>query len=301
MNKETLKEIIIKNKPKLSSNSLNTYTSILYNIHKKYSNSDNDDIKWFNEENDIINHLKDINPNIRKTIYSALISLVDDKHKKKYKDEMMKDAESYNIENSKQEKTKTQQDNWISQEDIKKKFDEMLKDIKGLWKKDKINNADFKKIQDVIIIALTSGVMGLPPRRAIDWCDFVIHGDIDEKKDNYLNLKTKELIFNTYKGSNQKGTQKILCPNELLKLLKKWISINTNKYLLVDSSKNKMNSVKLNQHLERIWGKKSGVNIMRHSFISAKYPIFNVDELKKDAEKMGSSANMMLETYIKKN
>ena len=89
-------------------------------------------------------------------------------------------------------------------------------------------------------------------------------------------------------------------PKELLTLIKKFIKINPHKYLLVDTQNKKMNSIKLNQHLERIWGKKAGVNIFRHSFISEKYPIFNVDELKKDAEKMGSSASMMLDTYIKK-
>jgi hypothetical protein len=210
----------------------------------------------------------------------------------------MKDAEHYKSENLKQNKTDTQEKNWLSQDEIKKKFNEMIKDVRLLWNKENITKSEFQKLQDVIIVAITSGVVGLPPRRAVDWCDFVIK-DVDEAKDNFL--KKNELYFNHYKGSDKKGLQKIECPKPLLQLLKKWMKVNDSKYLLIDSQKKKMNSIKLNQHLERIWGKKSGVNIFRHSFISEKYPIFNVEQLKKDAENMGSSANMMLETYIKKN
>jgi hypothetical protein len=172
----------------------------------------------------------------------------------------------------------------------------MIKSVRSLWNKENLTKQEYQKLQDLILVSLTSGVY-IPPRRAIDWVDFVI-SDIDEKTDNYF--KKNEFHFNKYKGSDKKGEQVIKVPKPLLILIKKFIKVNPHKYLLVDSQNKKMNSIKLNQHLERIWGKKAGVNIFRHSFISEKYPIFNVEELKKDAEKMGSSANMMLETYIKK-
>jgi len=297
MDVSKLKEDIKKNRPKISQNSINTYTSILKNLFKKFhKEGDEFNINWFENEDVIIKHLKDIKPNIRKTIYSSLISITDDNHNKKYKKEMMSDAEHYRSENLKQNKTESQEKNWVSQDDVKKKVNEMIKSVKGLWNKDDLTKQEYKKLQDLILVSLTSGIY-IPPRRAVDWVDFVIK-DIDDKNDNYL--KKDEFHFNKYKGSDKKGEQVIKVPKELLTLIKKFIKINPHKYLLVDTQNKKMNSIKLNQHLERIWGKKAGVNIFRHSFISEKYPIFNVDELKKDAEKMGSSANMMLETYIKK-
>ena len=240
--------------------------------------------------------MKDVKPNIRKTLYSSLISITDDKHNKKYRRAMMEDAEYYRSENLKQNKTESQEKNWVTQNDVKKKVNEMIKSVRGLWNKDDLTKQEYKKLQDLILVSLTSGIY-IPPRRAVDWVDFVIK-DIDEKNDNYL--KKDEFHFNKYKGSDKKGEQVVKVPKELLTLIKKFIKINPHKYLLVDTQNKKMNSIKLNQHLERIWGKKAGVNIFRHSFISEKYPIFNVDELKKDAEKMGSSASMMLDTYIKK-
>jgi hypothetical protein len=97
-----------------------------------------------------------------------------------------------------------------------------------------------------------------------------------------------------------KGKQIVKAPPQLMTILKKFIKINPNKYLLVDSQNKKMSSVKINQHLERIFNKKVGINILRHSYISNKYPIFNVQELNKDAVDMGTSPNMMIQTYIKK-
>lgn len=298
MDVSKLKEDIKKNRPKISESSINTYTSILKNLFKKFhKDGDEFNINWFENEDAIIKHLKDVKPNIRKTLYSSLISITDDKHNKKYKKAMMEDAEHYRSENLKQNKTESQEKNWVTQDDVKKKVNEMLKSVRGLWNKDNLTKQEYYKLQDLILVTLTSGVY-IPPRRAVDWVDFVIK-DIDEKNDNYL--KKDEFHFNKYKGSDKKGEQVVKVPKELLTLIRKFIKVNPHKYLLVDTQNKKMNSIKLNQHLERIWGKKAGVNIFRHSFISEKYPIFNVDELKKDAEKMGSSANMMLDTYIKKN
>ena len=300
---EFLKKHINENRPKLSTSSVNTYISILKNLWNKYKKDDDKDInlKFFQNQDNIIKHLKDVKFNIRKTILSALIILVGDEHNKKYRDLMMKDAEEYKSNNLKQEKTEQMEKNWITQDEVKNKFEELLKNSRGLWTKELKTKADFKILQDLIIVAITSGILGLPPRRSLDWVEFVIHpnDNIDMKKHNYL--EKNKLHFNTYKGADKKGEQIIEAPKKLIDLLKKWKKYNTNTYLLVDSSGNKMSSVKLNQHLNKIWGKKSGVNIMRHSFISEKYPIFNVEKLKEDAEKMGSSANMMLDTYIKKN
>jgi hypothetical protein len=298
MDTTQLKEDIRKNRPKITQNSINTYTSILKNLFKKFhKEGDELNINWFENEDTIIKHLKDVKPNVRKTIYSSLIAITDERHNKKYKKAMMEDAEHYKSENLKQNKTEAQQKNWVSQDEVKSKVKDMIKETKHLWNKDNITKMEYQKLQDLILVSLTSGVY-IPPRRAVDWVDFVIK-DIDEKADNYL--KKDEFHFNKYKGSDKKGLQVIKVPKDLLTLIKKFIKVNDHKYLLVDSQGKKMNSIKLNQHLERIWGKKAGVNIFRHSFISEKYPIFNVDDLKKDAEKMGSSANMMLETYIKRN
>ena len=294
-----IKQEIKTNRPNISDSSINTYNSILNNIFKKYKNEKDElNMAFFNNEANLIEKLKDVKPSVRKTLYSALIAITKTDNNKKYKEEMGKDAEHFKSDNLKQNKSEAQEKNWITQEEIKTKFNSMLKDVKFLWNKEDLNKSEKQRLQDVVIVALTSGIF-IPPRRSLDWCEFVIDDTVDETKNNYM--KKNKFYFNTYKGSDKKGVQEVDIPKPLMTILNKCLKVNKHKYLLVDSQYKKMNSVKLNQHLERIWGKKSGVNIFRHSFTSEKYPVINMEQLKKDAKDMGTSANMILETYVKKN
>jgi len=292
-----LEQVIKKKKPNISDASMKTYKSILSNLYKKFGDSDSDmNIDFFNNQDSILRSLSTVKPSSRKTILSALVSITDDSNNDKYKKAMMDDISIYKKDNLKQEKTDTQRQNWITQDEIKKVYDDMIKQTKLLWNKQNLSKHEYQKLQDVIILALTTGLY-IPPRRSLDWTMFVIK-DIDTDNDNYM--KRNKFYFNHYKNSNMKGQQIISIPPKLSSLLKKFIKHNTNKYLLNDSYGRQMTSTKLNQHLERIFKKKVGVNILRHSFISNKYPIFNVEELKKDATDMASSVDMMLNTYIKK-
>lgn len=298
----SINELIItaikENKPNITESSLKTYISILKNLFKKYG-KDEFNIKWFSEETDRLKDLEEVKPNIKKTILSALISITKDSHNKKYKKVMMDSAQEVQASNLKQEKTEAQTKNWISQQELLNKFNEMKKDVKSLWKKQPLTKSEYMKLQDLILVLITSGLM-IPPRRSKDWTEFKLKNY--SEKDNYI--KGNKLYFNTYKGSDNKGQQIIELPGakkDLVMIFKKFIKLSPNDYLLVDSQGNKFNSVKLNQHLERIFNKKISVNIFRHSYVSEKYNFTQVKELTKDAVDMGSSVNMMLNQYIKKS
>jgi hypothetical protein len=212
----------------------------------------------------------------------------------------MESAQEVQQDNLKQEKTETQSKNWISQEDLLNKFNEMKKSVKSLWNKSPLTKSEYMKLQDLILVLITSGLM-IPPRRSKDWSEFKIK-NIDISKDNFI--KGNKLYFNTYKGSDMKGQQIIEFPSDkkdLVMIFKKFLKLNPYDYLLVDSQDKKMNSVKINQYLEKIFNKKISVNILRHSYVSEKYNFTKVAELTQDAQDMGSSMSMMLNTYIKKN
>ena len=57
-------------------------------------------------------------------------------------------------------------------------------------------------------------------------------------------------------------------PKPLQSILKKWITINPTEYLLFDTNKNKLSSVKLNQRLNKIFNnKKVSINALIQSFV----------------------------------
>jgi hypothetical protein len=96
---------------------------------------------------------------------------------------------------------------------------------------------------------LDLGGIFIPPRRSLDYCDFKIK-NIDPAL-NYI--EKKALVFNRYKTAQPYGKQMVECPPVLLKILKKWISVNQTDYLLFDTNGGKLSPVKLNQRLNKIF------------------------------------------------
>jgi hypothetical protein len=293
---ETLKEFIKHKRPNLSKQSINTYASILKNLYIRVFGDENIDINDFSKSKDILNNLKTIPPNKRKTVLSALVIITDIPD---YRNQMLKDIDTYTEDQHKQEKSEKQQDSWIEGNEIKMIYDKLAKEAKLLYKKESLTMSDLQTIQNYIILSLLGGIY-IPPRRSKDYVDFKIH-DIDKGHDNYL-LKDN-FIFNSYKTAKTYGRQIVNIPKELKTIITKWIKINPTNYLLFDSNKNRLSNVKLNQRLNKLFDhKKVGVNQLRHTFLSDKYQesIETNNKMANDLAKMGSSM-IQEKIYIKKH
>jgi integrase len=141
------------------------------------------------------------------------------------------------------------------------------------------------------------GGIFIPPRRLKDFVDFKLH-NIDKTKDNYR--YAAKLYFNSYKTAKTYGEQVIPIPLTLARILKRWEMINDKDYLFYDSKGNQLTNVKLNQRLNKIFGKKVSVNQLRHTYLTHKYGslINEKHNLKEDFKMMGSSIAQEL-VYIK--
>lgn len=292
----SIKEYIHKKRASLSQSSITTYSSIIKNLYMKVFNDDKYDLDKFDQTDKVLHFLKDIPPNRRKTILSALVIITD---KKEYRDLMLDDVRSYNKDIHKQEKTETQENNWVSSDKIKEVFEEYKKNAELLYKKKTLKPADLQQIQSFIILCLLSGLL-IPPRRSKDYCDFKIKS-IDKTKDNFIDKNT--MNFNSYKTAKTYGLQQVELPITLKKILTKWISVNPTEYLLFDANMNKLSSVKLNQRLNKIFDEKHiSINALRHTYLTDKYghTIEQKSEIDNTMKDMGSSSGM-LETYVKKD
>jgi len=282
-----------KLRPTLSEGSLKTYTSILRSLHSKIFGGSIDK-KDYDDSNKILEFLKDLPPNKKKSILSALVVI---SGKPEYRKEMLEDIKEYTADAKKMEKTPSQEANWVTQDEIKSIFNDHKQDAMSCYKKSKLNMTDLQTIQQYIILCLLSGIF-IAPRRSLDYTEFKI-SNIDKDADNYLDKN--ELVFNKYKTAKFYNEQRVSCPKELLSILKKWIKTNNNDYLLFDSNGEKLTSVKLNQRLEKIFGKKVAVNLLRHSFLTDRFK----DEIERSkkmasvAEDMGTSSSQVIGTYIK--
>lgn len=225
-----------------------------------------------------------------KTRLSALFVITNNKA---YHTDMMTNIQKYNTETNKQEKNEKQKENWMTAQEIENIYDNMETSIKPLWKKKNLSTKELMKIQDFVILSLFTLI---PPRRAMDFVFFKIN-NIDTNKDNFI--KGNSLVFNTYKTSTQKGQQTIKIPKELKSLLTKYIKLISDKsdYLLFNNKIEQLSIPNFTLRLNKIFGKKVSVNMLRHIYLSEKHAD-NLKEMKDDFAKMGSSLKQS-NTYIK--
>ena len=290
-----LGDLIKEKRPKLSVSSLKTYKSILTNLYRKcFPDDDEIDLKKFDDEKCIMEHLKDIIFSKRKTILAALVVITGNKE---YTKMMSSDINEYNKEQLLQKKD-GKFENMIEISDVEKVMKKLEKETKPLFKKENLNMKDYQKIQDYILLALTSGIYQAP-RRSLDWVMKV--KNYDAEKDNYVDMKKKEFVFNNFKTKSSKGQQIIEIPKPLLAILKKWIAIlpSDMDYLLFDAKGGAITPSQITHRLNNIFGKPISTSMLRHIYLTSKFSGINLKDLSDTANAMGNSPMVALE-YVKK-
>lgn len=294
--REQIKEEIEKRR-KLNPNSVKTYVSILFNLHKSLATDDDEkeNLKWFNDEKVILEHLKERSPKVRKTILSALFILTGNDE---YRKIMINDCKIVNDDYKQQKKNPKQEEGWIDINDIMKIYEEHLNRFKDIFQKKTMGS--YSEIMDYLLLGLLGGVSGLPPRRSLDYAQMKIK-NYDTKKDNYY--KAGKFYFNIYKTVDTYGTQvvdvKSLAP-ELNANIMKWIKSDPTDYLLFSTNKNPLTSPQITRMLNRIFGKRTSTDLLRHIYLTDKYKnVPALEEMEKRASEMGHSLNTSME-YIKR-
>ena len=288
-----LSDYIKSKRPALAASSIVTYASILRSLFFKVFNSRDIDFKRYDDSKTILEYLSEVPPNKRKTILSALVIITDND---KYRSQMNDDVKQYNKDIATQEKSPSQEQSWMKTDEIKKAYDTLAKHAALLYKKESLSSNDLQDIQNYIIVALVSGLF-IPPRRSLDYTNFKIK-NIDPTL-NYLDKKT--LTFCSYKTFRLYGKQTLEVPPPLLKILKKWISVNPTEWLLFDTKGQKLTPIKLTHRLNKIFGNGKSINAIRHCYLTDKYgDTIKVNEaLATDMKQMGSSMGVA-SNYIKR-
>jgi hypothetical protein len=118
------------------------------------------------------------------------------------------------------------------------------------------------------------------------------------KEDNYY--KAGKFFFNKYKTSSTYGLQTLDVGKELNTLLKKWVKLNSNDYMLYSTNDNKLSSPQINRILNEAFGKAVSTNMLRHIYLTDRYKdVPAITEMEELARDMGHSKSQALE-YIKR-
>lgn len=297
---DNIKTHIRDNRPKISDSSVRTYSSIISNLYRKITKKDTlQDAKKFFEDSpkEVLNFLSGTPANKRKTILAALVVFTEnDEHASDlYRKQMLDDKGKYDDEQKDQVMTDSQRENWVSQEEVKKLYEQMDKENRPLLSRTKLNDREYQQLQNLVILGLYHLQA---PRRLKDYTEMKFR-NIDEEKDNFA--KANNLVFNVYKTAKTHGKETVALSPKLKFILNKWKALNPNEYVLTGLTGKKLSSSQLQQRLNQILGKKASVNILRHSFLTDKYKdLPAVRELEKRAEEMGHSVEQAL-LYVKKD
>jgi len=291
---EIIKEEILKARPNLSKSSVNTYYSILKNLYKKMGGDEKEYKKDLFKNKDLVDEtLKDMKPSQRKTTLSALVIYVDDeKAKEHYREKMMDDIKTAKEETISQKRDESK--DWIDWSDVIAIHNALRRDTYYILKENKLNSKERALLQDYVLLSL---YVLIPPRRSMDYMELKFK---PENGENYVDFKKNKLVFNKYKTSKFYKTQEVEMPRELKNILTKWEKYNESPYVLTDTNGNKLNQVKLNQRLNRIFDMKISVNALRHSYLTNKYgAIPALKDMLDTADEMGHDLSTAL-TYVKK-
>ena len=290
-----LSDFIKSKRETLSPSSLKTYTSILKNLYKRCYGAGEIDPEKFSDTEKVLEHLKDLEPSKRKTILSALVIITD---KKPYRDIMMEDIAKYNSIMDTHDKSDKEKESWLNQDDITSVLNKLKEEATFLYKKKALTMTDLQQIQNYIIICVLGGTY-IAPRRSTDYCLLKIR-NFNKDEDNYF--EKNQMVFNKYKTAKTYKQQIIVVPSELKSILNKWIKVNPTDYLLFDVNGSQLTNVKMTQRLNKIFGKKSSVNSLRHSYLTSKFgsQIEIQKEMDDVSKQMGTSSSTVQDIYLKK-
>lgn len=310
------KELITKKN--ITESSAILYIKNLFTLNNKQSFNNLSFLKNTSAIDEVLKGYKD---NSKKTMLSSIVSVLSlykDKpsYKKIYQHyyDLMMDKATEMKNNNINEKSKTQDENWITWEEvISAKL--YLKDaIKSFENQKLITPSQYDILLAHMVLSLYSDI---PPRRNQDYMDMYFVPSFSEtidKDKNYLDWNNKEFIFLHYKTAKKYGKQTIQFNDnkDLLEALTTYLKFhplnptpslkkipkNAHFKFLVYSDGSPLIAVNsITRILNKIFGKKVGSSMLRHIYLSSKY---NITEMKNDAEMMGHSLNEQRQ-YIKED
>ena len=306
-------ELVEKLKGKnLSESSIKLYIRNL----EKLNGGELKDFKFLKNVDTVLDLLKAYKDNTKRSILISIVSILgccpEDKKivklKQKYYDLMLKKNDEIK-EKATDEATEEQKENWISWEDVKKRFDELKKEVEESTNNTVVlSKPSYETLLYYMILAL---YIHNQPRRNKDYqyMNIVFKSNDKLPKDkNYLSYSDNKFIFNVYKTSKKYGQKVEDISEELKKCIDLYLKFhpkikgkvkkNTDTSFLVGYDGNPLSQVNsMTKIFNKIFNKKISSSALRHIFLSDKYGDV-VKEMKEDADKMGHSVQQQKE-YIK--
>ena len=294
---------------KLAPNTIKNYKHFINILIKKLGLGEDYSTKLNNAKRVIkIIRKKYKSTNTRKSYISNIRVLIKE-HKewnievkaiKEYEEAFKEEAEKVRQELETNKTNIKQQENWLEWPKIIDYRDEYEK---KKWK-------DWKDYQKYVLISLYTY---MPPTRAENYTKMRIvkqKSEANMKENTIVSGEVTVFVFNKYKTYKTYGSQTVIIPKKLVKILKEWIKIKpSGEYLLVqDDGKTPMNADNVSKRLKNIFKEMTkdknlnfSIDMLRHSFLSHFMSTHKLLAVRKEVARiMGHNIETQLQ-YIKKD
>lgn len=283
--KDALMNVIKEKREKLSISSAKTYVSLLSTLFKKLGFETIKDLEKEKEILDYVNGIESIQT--KKTLLSAVYIITGNENLRKEMIDLAQKSNTIYKENNISDKRKTQYAN-VTKESIKQIYDAKLASLK--------KSPSPTNYVQYLITSVCSGIHF--PIRRLEWV-YVKMKNANPDTDNYVDFKKKQFVFNIYKTVKTHGRQIVQINPELLKVLKAWLKINDNDYLLVKPNGKNFSPSELSKELNNIFG--CGIDVLRSVYVNGVYgdALPQMKKLEAVANAMGHSVNSAMTFYRK--
>lgn len=298
-------EKIFKEK-KISVSSANLY---LKNLVRLNDNKPIKNLNFLKDSKKIMSKIEDKAPTTQRSYIISIVSLLkqlngETKYKMLYNDYFdILEVMNTNLKN-RTAKTETEKECWMSNEDIKKIYDDKKVIMNEIKTKKKLNEEQHEELLSFLILSL---YYLQPPRRNLDYQLMNViknyNDDLDDKV-NYLNLTNKQFIFNQYKTRGKYERQILEVSKDLMDVIIIWLKYHPNKKdpnfkLLVHYDGTPLtHNNDITRTLNKVFKCKIGSSMLRKMYHTNKYGEV-LNELKNDGDKMAHSVDTILNNYIK--
>lgn len=301
---EGLAEILKANRPGIKPVTLKTYVSALRSIYRM-SNPTADmkaevPFSFFEDYDAVMSALASKKSGNRRTYLCAVVVLLNSGEVcEKYRKAMIGEIKKHEEVMEGQEMSERQEENWLTREEIKNKWDGLYKEVEGMFKRGKKREeANMRKLVNFMLLSVAGGIF-FPPRRSRDWCELKVR-NVDKKVDNWVDMKRGEFVFNQHKN-DVRGAERVAFPKEFKSLLSKYLKATENDWLVFNTYGGQLSNVQVTQYLNGVFGGKHvSTTMLRHVYVTESVgDMPSLAELRKDAADMGHSLEMHIE-YVKK-
>jgi len=179
-------------------------------------------------------------------------------------------------------KTEAMEKNWTSLQELRDVLQGYISQID--FKKKTLTKKEMDLLKKYVVGSLYIGDDANPPLRLDYIMEIISKPDYnrltekEKREKNYLVVQSKMKKFfslGEYKTSDKYGIKEIPVGKDLNKILNTWLKYNTSKYLLPNNKGEQITSNALTKLIQSTFaptGKKISASMLRHIFITEKFP-----------------------------